>query len=194
MGVSVSTPVLLLDVDGVLNALPHTQSDLAVWTDWQHGSAVAEGSRWPITWSPSVVSSLRQWHEAGQVELRWLTTWGHDANFELRELLGLPELGVAGTYRDAGAPTVEAEAGEAHASVAPAAPDPLSGAWWKYDVVARLIREEAGRHFIWVDDDLHRFEDVFFRWAFEHTAITPIAPDPRCGLSQADLAAIAAAL
>jgi hypothetical protein len=194
MGGGVSAPILLLDVDGVLNALPYTQSDLAVWGDWQHGNAVAEGSRWPITWSPSVVTALREWHEAGQAEVRWLTTWGHDANSELRLLLGLPELVVAGTYRDAGAPTAQAEAGEAHASVAPAAPDPLSGAWWKYDVVARLVREEAGRRFIWVDDDLHRFDDVFFRWATEQPMITPIAPDPRSGLSQADLAAIADAL
>src|SRR4028119_1118224 len=97
MGGGVSAPVLLLDVDGVLNALPYTQSDLAVWGDWQHGSAVAEGSRWPITWSPSVVTRLREWHEGARgggarqpgravtEGSRWPITWSPSVVTRLRE-------------------------------------------------------------------------------------------------------------
>ena len=186
-----NTPFLLLDVDGVLNALPEVRTDLSVWDDWQFGSATADGARWPIIWSPSVVAALLDWHRQGSVELHWLTTWGHDANNELRLLLGLPELPVAGTYQDAGAPSVQAPTGAAHASVAPAAPDPLSGRWWKYDVVARLVQSEPGRPLIWVDDDLYRFNGAFARWATEQPSVTPVRPDPRCGLSPADLDAIA---
>jgi hypothetical protein len=187
----VKPPILLLDVDGVLNAL---DDDPASWDDWHHGSATAEGSRWPITWSPSVVARLRGWHEQGRLQLRWLTTWGHDANRELRGLLGLPELAVAGTYRDAGAPTGQLHAGDAHAEVAPAAPDPLTGRWWKYDVVARLVQQDPQQRLIWVDDDLDRAEGVFARWAADQPSVTAVAPDPRCGLTAADLEAIAAAL
>jgi hypothetical protein len=190
----VSSPILLLDVDGVLNALPEVRADLNVWNDWQFGSATAEGARWPIIWSPSVVAALLDWQKRDLVELRWLTTWGHDANDELRQLLGLPALPVAGTYHDAGAPSGQAATGAAHASVAPAAPDPLSGRWWKYDVVARLVHTEAERRLIWVDDDLYRFDGAFSRWATEQPSVTPVRPDPRCGLAPADLEAIAETL
>ena len=145
-------PVLLLDVDGVLNAFDRVPAARGGWDDWQHGGATAEGTRWPITWSPRVVATLSDWHEQGRVELRWLTTWGHDANDELRRLLGLPELPVAGTYHEAGGPSGAAETGGGHASVTPAAPDPLSGSWWKYDVVVSLLRTEPERRFVWVDD------------------------------------------
>jgi len=188
------TPVLLLDVDGVLNALAPVPAVRGGWDDWRHGSATAEGSRWPITWSPQVVATLRSWHEHRQVELRWLTTWGHDANDELRRLLELPALAVAGTYHDAGAPSGSADVGVAHASTAPAAPDPLSGRWWKYDVVVRLLRVEPDRRFVWVDDDLDRYGGVFVRWAGMQPSIAPIVPDPRRGLTAADLEAIAAVL
>jgi hypothetical protein len=190
----VTPPILLLDVDGVLNALTDDSADLGAWDDWQQGTATAEGARWPILWSPGVISRLRELHESERVELRWLTTWGHDANNDLRLLVGLPELAVAGTYHDAGAPTVEPSTGPAHAAVAPAAPDPLTGRWWKYDVVARLVQQEPERRLIWVDDDLDRANGVFVDWATRQPSVTPIAPDPRCGLTPHDLDAIGDAL
>ncbi|HLK94296.1 MAG TPA: HAD domain-containing protein [Nocardioidaceae bacterium] len=187
-------PVLLLDVDGVLNAFDRVPAARGGWDDWQHGGATAEGTRWPITWSPRVVATLSDWHEQGRVELRWLTTWGHDANDELRRLLGLPELPVAGTYHEAGGPSGAAETGGGHASVTPAAPDPLSGSWWKYDVVVSLLRTEPERRFVWVDDDLDRLDGAFARWAETQPSITTIVPDPRRGLTAADLEVIAALL
>jgi hypothetical protein len=187
-------PILLLDVDGVLNALDRLPAARGGWDDWQHGSATADGTRWPITWSPQVVGTLRDWHERGWVELRWLTTWGHEANDELRRLLGLPPLAVVGTYHDIGAPSGGAGAGASHASVTPAAPDPLSGRWWKYDHVVTLLRDEPERRFLWVDDDLDRLDGEFVRWAETQASITAIVPDPRRGLTAADLQAIAAVL
>lgn len=181
-------PLLLLDVDGVLNALPETPDDLLVWPEWSSGWARAGASRYPITFAPEVVARLHAWHESGDLELQWLTTWGHDANDELRELLGLPCLTVAGTYQDAGAPT--STAGASHAAVAPAAPDPLTGRWWKYDVVQRVLRENSGRTVLWVDDELRR-PSSFREWAKDQGSIVPVGPDPRCGLTTEDLDVIA---
>ena len=180
------TPLLLLDVDGVLNALPDSPDDLEVWPEWESGWARADGSRYHITFSPAVIAQLLAWHESGQVEVQWLTTWGHDANDELRRLLGMPELVVAGTYD---APTPTATGAASHAEVAPAAPDPLSGRWWKYDVVRRVLNDNPGRTVIWIDDEL--FEDNrFSRWAAAQPDVVAVGPNPRCGLTAADLSRI----
>ena len=171
-------PLVLLDVDGVLNILSDSADG---WPVVSAGWAVAEGRRYPITWAPEVVDRLRRSLDE-DVEIQWLTTCGHDANTSLRHLLDLPELPVAGTYgqRLSGAPE---PAGEAHASVAPAAPDPLTGHWWKYDVVQRLLREQPGRMLIWIDDELHDEWSRFRMWADEHPSVRPIGPDGRHGLT-----------
>ena len=183
-------PLVLLDVDGVLNAVPLRGRSRA-WDDWKTGHAVAEGNRFPILWSPSVIAAVLSWREVAEVQ--WLTTWGYDANRSLRHLVGLPELPVAGTY-DAPPGAGQPDAGAAHAAVAPAAPDPLTGRWWKYDVVARLVQQDPRQRLIWVDDDLDRAYGVFARWADAQQAVTAVVPDPRCGLTPEDLEAIAALL
>ena len=181
-------PLLLLDVDGVLNALTHPSQEIPAWPEWETGWASAEGRRWPIRFAPAVPARLRQWHEDGLVELQWLTTWGHAANGSLRELLGLPELAVAGTYddEDVAGGTAEPEAGDAHAAVAPAAPDPLSGRWWKYDVVRRLREQQPDRLLLWVDDELHDRASAFVAWA-EQNGVVAVGPDPLTGLVAEDL-------
>jgi len=94
------TPVLLPDVDGVLNALSDDLPDISVWPRWQRGFAKADGMTWPIVFALDVVERLVGWHDEGLLELQWLTTWGHAGNGGLRELLGMPNLQVAGTYDD----------------------------------------------------------------------------------------------
>lgn len=158
-------PVWLLDVDGVLNAVTD-DPDPALWPDWRRGSAVAEGRRWPITWSPTVASTVARLHESGAVEVRWLTTWAYDANDGLRELLGLPGLAVAG---------------------APGG----SAAWWKLPC-ARAVAAE-GRSLIWTDDDL-AYSPEAVEWVRSMPGCLAIAPDPRAGLTPGDLARIEAHL
>jgi hypothetical protein len=181
-------PLILLDVDGVLNILSR---DASPWDAVRSGWAIAEGNRYRITWSPEVIDTIKRWLAEG-VEIQWLTTWGHDANNSLRHLLGLPELPVAGTYDQD--PTGSPEtAGDSHASVAPAAPDPLTGQWWKYDVACRIVKEQPDRTLIWVDDELRRALR-FRRWAEEHPRVHPVGPDCDVGLVPADLEAIEALL
>lgn len=184
------TPLLLLDVDGVLNALGGGLPDTAVWPRWQRGGARADGMTWQIVFSPDVVDRLRGWHESGRVELQWLTTWGHSANGSLRELLGLPELAVAGTFDEVSGGRTAVTSGLSHAATAPSAPDPLSGRWWKYDVVRRVLAAEPGRLVVWVDDELHEPAGPFRRWALEQPDLHAVGPAPLTGLSPHDLAAV----
>lgn len=180
-----TTPLLLLDVDGVLNAF----DDVGGWDVLMHGYARAEGNRWPILYSPTVIARLLALHTAGQVEIQWLTTWGHDANGGLRELLGMPELVVAGTYAgDNGGEYADTHVG-ALAEVTASAPDHLTGEWWKFDIVRRIHDADPDRPLIWVDDELHHSHNPYSAWAADHDHLA-VGPDPRTGLTEKDLLAI----
>lgn len=185
-----SRPLVLLDVDGVLNAVPSSGASSA-WSDWRTGHAVAQESSFRITWSPSVVAAVRGWRELAEVQ--WLTTWGHDANTSLRHLLELPELPVAGTHDDGAPGGTPVQEADAHADVAPAAPDALTGRWWKFDVVRRIVREQPGRRIVWVDDDLVG-EGEIQRWVRDAVDCLLVVPHPASGLTEDDLAAVDAYL
>ena len=177
-----TAPLVLLDVDGVLNAVPLRGRPRA-WDDWQAGHAVADGNRFPILWSPTVIAAVLSWRDVAEVQ--WLTTWGYDANRSLRHLVGLPELTVAGTY-DAVPGAGRPDEGAAHAAVAPAAPDPLTGRWWKFDVVRALVAADPGRRLVWVDDDLAGEHDIR-AWMERETDCLLVAPELTSGLVAADL-------
>jgi hypothetical protein len=74
-------PVLLLDVDGVLNAV---RRDLP--EGWRRGTY----NGYVLSWDPTVVARLRELHESGRVALQWLTTWTERADQLLAEPMGLP--------------------------------------------------------------------------------------------------------
>jgi len=187
-------PLLLLDVDGVLNAVT-ARPDPDLWADWEQGRASAAGRSWPIHWSPSVVAAVVRWRESADVQ--WLTTWGHDANRGLRELLQLPELPVAGTHADADFPPDPGEPDPllpgSLAAVTPAAPDELTGRWWKFDLVRRIVRVEPARPLVWVDDDLAGQDEVR-AWMERESRCLLVAPSPRDGLSPDDVTVVDAFL
>jgi len=189
--VSETRPLWLLDVDGVLNAVTR-YPDEAVWPRWRNGVAHTDGGRntWPIRWSPDVIDRLLGWRATGAVDVAWLTTWGEDANVDLAPLLGLPTLPVAGSPPGRVARAGDAAGAVAHAEVAGAdAADPLTGRWWKFDVVRTLVRTDPRRPLVWTDDDL-AFEPEVAAWMQEHTTSLLIAPTPRRGLGAAELDAI----
>jgi hypothetical protein len=187
---STGIPLVLLDVDGVLNILGDDAAPS--WDVVLSGRATAEGTSFAITWSPDVIDRINSWINA-EVEIQWLTTWGYDANNSLRHLVGLPELTVAGTHNGSWQGVPEDKNVTSHAAMAPAAPDPLTGEWWKYDVVKRLLSEQPGRLLVWVDDELFP-PTRFRRWADEHESIHPIGPDGHLGLTEADIEEIEALL
>lgn len=127
-------PILLLDVDGVLNAV--TDSDPKAWGDWQQDRANGFG----ICWSPKMIAALNDL--ADRVEFRWLTTWWDMT--ERLAFLGLHEgITVANTEEE----YLDREGGP--------------GSWWKLNTAKRVAEE--GRPIIWIDDDL-AFDKPALEW------------------------------
>ena len=62
---SIRPPLLLLDVDGVLNAMRWELPP-----GWEQG--VFNG--YVLSWDPTITARLRDLHESGRVEIQWLTT------------------------------------------------------------------------------------------------------------------------
>lgn len=191
-------PLVLLDVDGVLNAVGRARGhESQSWPAWRTGTAVADGRSWPIRWSPEVVGAVRRW--TGSADVQWLTTWGHDANTSLRQLLELPHLPVAGTYDEAVIDKCDTDEGSstpsivAHAAMTPAAPDSLTGHWWKFDIARQLVERDPRRRVVWLDDDLAVQEDVR-SWMRAHAECLLVAPQPRAGLTPQHVRAVDAFL
>jgi len=199
-----AVPVWLLDVDGVVNAVSRFP-DPKVWDDWQSGTAVADGTEWPITFSPSVTGTIRRLHEQGLVEVRWLTTWRGNANGSLRDLLGLPEFAVAGEVRapepvpDGNEPALDdavpddgasGAANHFHGAAASTVAVPADE-WWKLTVVRSVVTEVGrDRPLIWTDDDL-RYDETAVAWVRDQvTAALLIAPPQHTGLTPQQISEI----
>ncbi len=180
--------LLLLDVDGVLNALGRPLPERPTYC---LGRARSGRGSYEIAWAPEAVARILALHSSGAVEVRWLTTWGHDANGSLRQLLGMPELAVAGTFDGVSAEGEPGREAGSLAAVTPAARDGLTGRWWKFDVVAGLLAEDPVRRLVWLDDDLAE-EDDLARWTRLQTDALILAPDPLMGLSRHDLQTVEA--
>lgn len=153
-------PVLLLDIDGVINAGPGIP-----WYVWPRDQWVqTKVIGLPILAAQPVLDFIRQVHETGRAEIRWHTTWQDDAP-ALGEALGLPEFPV----QDA------PEFAHAHHA--------KWRDWWKQPAAERILAE--GRPLVWADDDItwslgRRGQDemrargpVLFVSPSEQTGLTP---------------------
>ncbi len=157
-------PILLLDVDGVLNAVRHDLPD-----GWQRGRF----NGYVLSWNTTVVARLRALHEAGQVELQWLTTWTELADLLLAEPLGLPR-GLRTHHRDV-LPTGFGGALRG-----------LSG-WWKLAAAQAVVEAEPGRRIVWIDDDLTDQAEDTSEWLAANGHVLVVAPDYSTGLTHAEL-------
>lgn len=95
-------PVILLDVDGVLNATgpyPGRTTKNPRYNDiWgikmDTGLAFTNGRDWRIRWSHPLTVRIWAIHQSGLAEFRWASTWNCDiAN--IAKLLDLPDFPVA---------------------------------------------------------------------------------------------------
>ena len=158
-------PVLLLDVDGVLNAV---RRDLPA--GWRRGTFHG----YVLSWDPTVVMRLRELHESGRVELQWLTTWTEMADRLLAEPLGLPR-GLRTHDREEVLPTGFG--------------GPLGGAsgWWKLTAARAVAEAEPDRRIVWIDDDLADQAGDTSEWLAANGQVLVVAPDYRTGLTHAEL-------
>lgn len=158
-------PILLLDVDGVLNA---TRMDLP--EGWQRGRF----NGFVLSWDPTVTARLRNLHDTGRVEIQWLTTWAEDADRLLAEPMGLPR-GLRVHARDGVAPTGYA------------GPAGTTTDWWKLAKARSVAGAEPGRRIVWIDDDLAVRTAETDAWLAGTSRVLAIAPDTLTGLSHRQL-------
>lgn len=142
-----SKTVLLLDIDGVLNPMSK-QAPTHVWkaADWNRTKIKADdGMEYPFLWSTPVVEWLTGLHQSGRVEIRWHTTWQHEA-LNVGQVLGLPEFPVQDCpeWEQACANGSALAADLVRQGVPP---------WWKYPAAERVLTDEK-RKLIWIDDDI----------------------------------------
>ncbi|SCX56553.1 hypothetical protein SAMN03159343_3445 [Klenkia marina] len=159
------TPLLLLDVDGVLNAVGSTATD--------RETAVFAG--YTLSWDPTVTRRLAGWHEQGRVEVQWLTTWAGNADALLAEPMGLPR-GLRVHERSDGTGPSGFTGSLAGAS-----------RWWKLDAARAVVDEDPGRRTVWIDDDLALRADDVQEWLAAHPHVLPVAPDLATGLTHEHL-------
>jgi len=156
-------PVLLLDVDGVVNAL----RPAGEWADYVMVEVVGGGVTWPITYSPTVVRRLNAIHADGLAEIRWLTTWEDEAASNIAPALGFLDFVVAGVQVD-------------HR------PTGFGESWWKWTVAKAYDPER--QPLAWVDDDLG-FLGYYeaLAWARRRPQTLALAPAAASGLLADDL-------
>lgn len=157
-------PRLLLDVDGVINAV--YSSPPGCWTDWHRVNLGVT-----IRYADEVCHFLTA--VSDHAEVLWLTTWGSSAQDDLAPALGLPAWDLAGPHPEGTAWAREDD-------------------WWKL-VIARELYDRDPRRFIWIDDDLAYDHDAH-GWlaslpAGSYLAIAPdfavgITPSPKSVMAE----------
>lgn len=178
-------PVLLLDVDGVVNALrDHGDSNAWPADQWLETWA-SNGSRpCHIVAARPVLDFLAALHKAGSVEVRWHTTWQQAAPDFLAPALGLPRWPLVRTPEFTGGFDGEPDYRE------------LESTWWKL-AAAEDVAYDEGRRLVWLDDDIA----ADARWPGSRTGeltarpyVHAVSPISSIGLTRSHLRSITAFL
>ncbi len=168
-------PVLLLDIDGVLNACSK-KPDRNVWPaeSWLDGKASDGRREFPILWSNNVADFIRRVDQEGRAEIRWHTTWQQEAS-AVAKLLDLPDFPVQeapewGDYLIRGRVKLHDDE------------------WWKVGAALRVVEVEK-RPLVWIDDDADRWnlpQATKDRIVAAAPALI-VCPSSLCGLSPKNL-------
>lgn len=131
---TIMKPVWLLDIDGVINAV--TRKTPKTWpeNDW----IKIKIASFPFNVSKSVLNFIHEVYESNLVDIKWHTTWQHDANDKVGLALDLPKFEVFH------APEYLEHEPWAHIY--------KKCTWWKLPSVNKLL--ETGCSIIWTDDDI----------------------------------------
>src|SRR4051794_452027 len=165
MSATTDVPILLLDVDGVLNAARVDLPD-----GWKRGMF----NGYVLSWDPTVTNRLRELHESGRGEIRGLPPGTPDAARLRAEPMGLPR-GLKTHARAGSAPT--GFLGR------------LGGrsGWWKLDLAREAAEAEPDRRIVWIDDDLAQQAAETGEWLTAHPHVLVVAPDLFAGLTHEQL-------
>lgn len=142
---------ILMDVDGVLNDFHDPSNPKYTTYDAPNGFKIA--------YDETILKRILEWHNQGVAEVKWLTTWCHDANKMLRKTFGFDaDLEVIGydhwrrppaDYRD----------------------------WWKLKAVQEYVNQNPDEFIVWIDDDLrHESEALEFAGSEPNIIITSPYP------------------
>lgn len=174
-------PLVLLDVDGVLNPIAESSEALdraphGELEDWVTDLFTIRRVEYTVRVHRSVCDFLRRLHAAADV--RWLTSWSHSdrCNSVIAPLVGLPEL------------PIECYERYRHWSKYV---DPASLDWWKLSAARGAARREPDRLLLWADDDI-RFSPWAVQWVRDASRGRPapveaIVPDRHLGLTMQDM-------
>ncbi|MFF4417024.1 HAD domain-containing protein [Streptosporangium sp. NPDC001559] len=135
-------PLLLIDVDGVLNAFRRPGPE------WVKTKGIAGGRTFNLLLNPFHGPRLLDIAKETGCELVWATTWEHDANTQIGPQIGLPELPVIEVDRDNQLLHMGGRL------------------MFKTPHVADWVR---GRPFVWLDDDLTAADEKFL---FQHPNVS----------------------
>ncbi|GAA4221431.1 hypothetical protein FHR32_005082 [Streptosporangium album] len=160
MSAETTRPLLLIDVDGVLNPFRRPGPE------WFRTKCSADGRSYNMLLNPAHGPKLLDLAATVGCDLVWATTWEHDANTEISPKIGLPELPVIevdrdNRWRDRGVDVM-----------------------FKTPHVADWVK---GRPFVWLDDDLTDLDEAYLR---EHEGVGDflvIHVDGQFGLTDGDL-------
>jgi hypothetical protein len=160
-------PLMLLDIDGVLNASRRAlfAEDANTYSDVAQYTVPADDGREFIFWtSPTLIAELCDLHESGAVEIAWLTTWQHQAKQHVAPTLGLPEFPVAADSRGR-----------------------FSDYHWKQRAAEEAL--QLGRPVIWIDDTEITGEA---QAAYRKSSIPYmlVSPDSTLGLTRVHMAEV----
>lgn len=159
-------PVWLLDIDGVVNACSK-KPDRNVWPadQWIHTKVTVNSHSWPVLVARPVVEFIRRVYEDGLAEIRWHTTWQHDAA-ALEKAVDLPHLAVQDC------PEYETR-------------HEIAG-WFKLPAAERVVMHEC-RALVWTDDDLtwelRRPAGRAFEMLRQAARILTVSPSEQTGLT-----------
>lgn len=169
-------PLVLLDVDGVINALSHKH--YGSWDDYVTTTAHAQGRDWPITYSPTVVAWLDSLDE--HAEVQWLTTWEDWAPSSLAPSVGLPSGCMWPVFGRQAEARYTGKFGDS------------ANFWWKYELV-KLEHADTDRRIVWLDDDLNYYYDAR-DWANARPNTLAVGTDANSGITQENMDAVDAFL
>jgi hypothetical protein len=82
-------PIILLDVDGVINFAGSKEKAKVLWPDliYERDVVNCAGEKYNILYSPAMVQRINAWNQVAEV--RWLTTWDDSAKTNLAPALKL---------------------------------------------------------------------------------------------------------